>query len=162
HVALYRASHPSIAQRSQSYQIPDFFARKRLEEELRRRIEERTQELRDANAALVKEIEERAAVERKLRQVTKLEAIASLAGGVAHDFNNLLAIMLTRTARLSQRLAGDDLLRSDLVEVQRAAERAAQLTRKLLAFGQVEVLQQHVIDVDAVVRELAPVVTSLV
>jgi signal transduction histidine kinase/ActR/RegA family two-component response regulator len=162
HVVQYRAAKPHLAHQVRNYQIPDFFARKRMEEDLRRGIEDRTRELQAANAALRKEIEEREAAEKKLRQVHKLEAIASLAGGIAHDFNNLIAIMLTRTSRLASRLAHDDPVRGELAEIQTAAERAAQLTRKLLAFGQVEVLQRQVIDVDVVLGELAPLLTSLV
>src|SRR5437660_7001988 len=98
HVARYRTAKPQLAPRMRNYRIPDFFAGKRVEEELRRRIDEGTSDLRASNERLLREMAERELVEKKLRQAHKLEAIALLAGGVAHDFNNLMAIVLTRAA----------------------------------------------------------------
>jgi len=162
HVERYRSAKPHLAADVRNYQIPDFFARKRLEDDLRRGIEARTAELRESNEALRREMEERARVEHELRQAHKLEAVALLAGGLAHDFNNLVGIVLTRTALLGRRLAEDDPIQPELAEIQRAAERASDLTKKLLAFGQVQVLQSQVLDVNAVLAELGGALIPLI
>src|SRR6185437_4712227 len=93
-----RGSSPPSSRRRLA--IPDFFSRKRYEDELRRardelehRVAERTAELTRANALLRREMEERERVEARLLQTYKLEAIGRLAGGIAHDFNNLMAIV---------------------------------------------------------------------
>jgi two-component system, cell cycle sensor histidine kinase and response regulator CckA len=162
HVEQYLSARPHLARGRGSYQIPDFFARKRVEDDLRRGIEARTSELRASNAALRHEMAERELVERKLRQAHKLEAVALLAGGLAHDFNNLVGIILTRTALLGRRFAEEDPIRGELDEIRRAAERAAALTRKLLAFGQVQVVQREHVDVNAVLAELADALIPLI
>jgi signal transduction histidine kinase len=161
HVARYVAAKPHLASRVRGHQVPDLFARKRMEEELRRshadlerRIEGRTSELRASNERLLREMAERELVEKKLRQAHKLEAIALLAGGVAHDFNNLIAVMLTRAGLLERRLPPGDPARDELEQIRKAAERAALLTKKLLAFGRVQVVQRQVVDVHAVLADL--------
>src|SRR5215471_8362318 len=161
HVARYMEAQPHLASRIRDHQIPGLFARKRMEEALRRShadlerwLEERTSELRAANERLRSEMKERELVEKKLRQAHKLEAIALLAGGVAHDFNNLIAVMLTRAGLLERRLPEGDPARDELEQIRRAAERAALLTKKLLAFGRVQVVQRQVVDVHTVLADL--------
>jgi len=80
-------------------------------------------------------------LEARLRASQKLEAIGQLAGGVAHDFNNLLVVILNYTDFALQALREDDPMHRDLTEVRRAGERAAGLTRQLLAFSRKQVLQ---------------------
>jgi PAS domain S-box-containing protein len=80
-------------------------------------------------------------LEQQLQASQKMEAIGILAGGVAHDFNNLLSVILGYTEFAIQALWDGDPLKDDLLEVKKAGDRAAVLTRQLLAFGRKQVLQ---------------------
>ena len=97
---------------------------------------------------------ERAELERRLAQAERLESVGQLAGGVAHDFNNLLSVILSCVDFAEQRLAPDDPVRGDVIEIQHAAERAAALTRQLLMFSRREVVQPTVFDLGDLVRGL--------
>jgi two-component system cell cycle sensor histidine kinase/response regulator CckA len=95
--------------------------------------------------AICRDITERTRLEQELRVAQKMEAIGQLAGGIAHDFNNLLLIIRTCSELLLARI-DDAELRPDLTEIDRAAQRATELTRQLLAFGRRQVLQPQVTD----------------
>jgi PAS domain S-box-containing protein len=101
-------------------------------------------EQRHAEAALRR-------TEQQLRQAQKLEAVGSLAGGIAHDFNNLLSVILTYSTTLIRDLAPGDPMRAELEEVKRAAEKASDLTRQLLAFGGRQILRPAVIDMNRII-----------
>jgi signal transduction histidine kinase/ActR/RegA family two-component response regulator len=90
------------------------------------------------------------ATEEQLRQAQKMEAIGRLAGGVAHDFNNLLSVILGYATLLETR-AKDDESRQNAGEILAAGQRAADLTRQLLAFSRKQVLEPKVLDLDEVV-----------
>jgi two-component system, cell cycle sensor histidine kinase and response regulator CckA len=93
-------------------------------------------------------------LELQLRQSQKLEEIGRLAGGIAHDFNNLLSAILGYAEQLEDRLAQDPQGMADLAEIQRAGQRAAQLTRQLLAFSRKQYLHPQVISLNDAVREM--------
>ena len=85
--------------------------------------------------------EQRKKLEGQLRVSQKMEAIGILAGGVAHDFNNLLSVILSYTEFAMKALREGDPLKDDLLEVKKAGDRAAVLTRQLLAFSRKQLLQ---------------------
>ena len=91
-------------------------------------------------------------LEAQLTQAQKMEAVGRLAGGVAHDFNNLTTAILGYSELMLRRLDPDDPLRRHVAEVTRAAERAAALTRQLLAFSRKQLLQPKVLDVAEVLE----------
>ena len=99
--------------------------------------------------------------EEKLRHAQRLEAIGSLAGGVAHDFNNLLTVMFGHLKFLRERTVDSPALCAEVESVEQAAHRAATLTRQLLAFSRKQVLQLRVVDLNAVIREMEPMLRRL-
>jgi PAS domain S-box-containing protein len=88
--------------------------------------------------------------EARLRQSQRLETVGQLAGGIAHDFNNLLAVILNYADFLAEQLPEGE-MRQDVEEIQRAASRAADLTRQLLIFARREVTKPELLDMNAVV-----------
>ncbi len=100
--------------------------------------------------------------EEKLRQAYKMEAVGRLAGGVAHDFNNVLTAIFGYTELLSDQFGPEDPRRADLDEIPRAADRAATLTRQLLAFSRKQVMQPRSLDLNAVVSGMETLLARLV
>jgi PAS domain S-box-containing protein len=101
--------------------------------------------------AVKRDITEELRLEADLRQALKMESVGRLAGGIAHDFNNLLSPILGYAEMLLLDFLPDDPRHEDLVEIQRAAERARDLTRQLLAFSRKQVLEMKKIDLGRVV-----------
>jgi two-component system, cell cycle sensor histidine kinase and response regulator CckA len=105
---------------------------------------------------------ERKSLELQLRQAQKMEAVGRLAGGVAHDFNNLLTVISGYTEILLKDLVGDERRKNMVVEIRKAGERAASLTRQLLAFSRKQVLAPKVLDLNAIVAESEKMLKRLV
>jgi PAS domain S-box-containing protein len=104
--------------------------------------------------SILRDVSERKRLENRIRQAQKMEAVGQLAGGVAHDFNNLLTVITSYSGMLLTELPAGDPTREDIAEIAGAAERAAALTRQLLAFSRQQMLQPQVIDPNQAVADM--------
>ncbi|HXH24790.1 MAG TPA: PAS domain-containing protein, partial [Vicinamibacterales bacterium] len=109
----------------------------------------------------IMDVTERRSLEEQLHHAQKMEAIGQLAGGVAHDFNNILTA-IGGYAQLLRESAVDPRQRRDIEEIIAAAERAASLTRRLLAFSRRQVLEAVVLDVNALVNDMASMLQRII
>jgi PAS domain S-box-containing protein len=113
-------------------------------------------------ATFVLDVSDRRRMEEQLRQAQRMEVIGRLAGGVAHDFNNLLTPILGYSELLLEALPPGAPHREELEEIRKSGERAAGLTRQLLAFSRKQVLQPKVIDLNESVKEIQKLITRLI
>jgi two-component system cell cycle sensor histidine kinase/response regulator CckA len=105
---------------------------------------------------------ERRRLEAELSNAQKMEAIGRLAGGIAHDFNNNLTGIIGYVDMILTQIGDDKPISADLKEIQRAAERAAGLVKRLLAFGRRQVVQPRSLDLNSVVDGLKPMLERLI
>jgi signal transduction histidine kinase/ActR/RegA family two-component response regulator len=105
---------------------------------------------------------QRGQLEEQLRQAQKMEALGRLAGGVAHDFNNLLTVIKGHSQLLVDRMKPVDVLYASTQQIMKTADRAASLTRQLLAFSRMQVLQPRIIDLNALVADMSKLLRRLV
>jgi len=131
-------------------------------------FETTSQAVRDPKTGLVAEIlsvsrdiTERRRLEEEVRQAQKMDAVGQLAGGVAHDFNNLLTSIRGFSDILARSVDMSDPRRKDIAEILKATERAAGLTRQLLAFSKRQVLRLEEVSVNGVVHDMVKIIARL-
>jgi two-component system cell cycle sensor histidine kinase/response regulator CckA len=108
------------------------------------------------------DITEKRHLEEQLRRAQKMEAVGQLAGGVAHDFNNLLMVIIGYAGDLVERLEPGSPLRREANEIAKAGQRAASLTRQLLAFSRQQVLEPKVLNLNSLVEDLKKMLGRLI
>ena len=111
---------------------------------------------------VVRDVAERRKLEEQLRQSQKMEAVGKLAGGIAHDFNNLLTAILGYADLLRSELTGQEAGLSYLSEIKKAGDRAALLTRQLLAFSRKQVLAPQLMDLHKAVVDMQEILRRLI
>ncbi len=142
---------------------------RRIQRRLEAEVSARTAELRSKAHSLEREIaehqrteEQRLELEHNLLHAQKMDALGRLAGGIAHDFNNLLTTITGYTSLLGDRLPDADGRYPEVMEIDRAAERAAELTRKLLTFSRKHITQPRRVDLNQVVRDVSRMLRRLI
>ena len=110
----------------------------------------------------IRDVTERIALEERLRQSQKMEAVGRLAGGIAHDFNNLLTVILGYSQILADGLPKGDRLADSTAQIKSAADRAAGITRQLLAFSRKQVLSPRVTNLNDIVLNLDSLLRRLI
>jgi two-component system cell cycle sensor histidine kinase/response regulator CckA len=112
--------------------------------------------------AVKRDITERLQLERQFLQAQKLESVGRLAGGVAHDFNNLLTIINGYADFVATSLGSNDPLWSSTNEIRKAGERAAGLTKQLLAFSRKQIFEPKILDLNATIRDFERMLERLI
>ena len=117
---------------------------------------------RRVRLVVAQDISERHLLEQQLRQAQKMEAVGRLAGGVAHDFNNLLMVIKGHTELLMNAFPPADHTSRKIAQIDRAADRATALTKQLLAFSRMQVLQPRVMNLNGVVEDMGKLLPWLI
>lgn len=131
--------------------------------QLEQAVEARTAELEQANIALRSEMNERAAAEAQLRQAQKMEAVGQLTGGIAHDFNNMLAVVVGGLELAQRWLPGEpEKAQRHLVNALDGANRAADLTRRLLTFARSEPARPEMTAIDACIASFSELIARTI
>ncbi len=113
-------------------------------------------------ASIVRDVSAQEALSERLRLAQRMEAIGRFSGGVAHDFNNLLTVVLTCSDFLLEDLDGKDRRREEVVEIKKAGERAAALTRQMLAFSRRQVLDARVLDLNELIDSMGKMLRRMI
>jgi signal transduction histidine kinase/ActR/RegA family two-component response regulator len=142
---------------------------KLMHENLANTVSERTANLADANIALSealeniqRESEEKKSLQAQLLHAQKMEAVGTLAGGIAHDFNNILTAIIGYGNVMRMRLADDDPHREYLDQILSASERAANLTRSLLAFSRKQIINPRPVNLNEIIRLIQKLLARLI
>ena len=114
------------------------------------------------SAELKAELETRLRTEEQLRQSQKMESIGRLAGGIAHDFNNILTVILGNSEMVAAGLKPGDRIGAGIESIRSAGERAASLTRQLLAFSRQQVLEPKIVDLNQIVTGMDGMLRRLI
>jgi two-component system cell cycle sensor histidine kinase/response regulator CckA len=116
----------------------------------------------DCLVAVVTDITEKKQLEMQFLQAQKMEAVGRLAGGVAHDFNNLLTSILGHSDLMLMRLRPGDPLVGDIGEIVKAANRATDLTRQLLAFSRKQIMQPKILNLNVIISDMKKMLRRLI
>jgi PAS domain S-box-containing protein len=108
------------------------------------------------------DVTERKHLEEQLRHSQKMEAVGQLAGGVAHDFNNILTVIYGHCSVLQMKMGKDAPFRSDIDQIYAAAERAANLTRSLLAFSRKQIMSPKKINLNEIIMDVGKLLTRII
>lgn len=108
-----------------------------------------------------RDVTDRNELERQLRHAQKLEAVGQLAGGLAHEFNNLLVVIRGSAEQLTADLRGTDVSQQPLLQIEQCVDRAAGLTRQVLAFSRRQAVRATVLDLDRILGDLQPMLRQL-
>jgi signal transduction histidine kinase/CheY-like chemotaxis protein len=133
-----------------------------LKAEGRDEVSQLTRAFGEMRTTLERNEAQRKQLEEQLRQAQKMEALGRLAGGVAHDFNNLLTVIRGHSELMLDRLQPGQALYSHSQQIQKTADRAASLTRQLLAFSRRQVLQGKVVDINVLIADMGKLLRRLV
>jgi len=126
------------------------------------------QTLKDKNGnitgllAIGQDITERRSIEEQLRQSQKMEAIGMLAGGVAHDFNNLLTVIIGNAQLALMDVIKDESLRKEIEDIKKAGNKAASLTRQLLAFSRKQIVRPEILDINELLTDIEKMLGRLI
>jgi len=112
--------------------------------------------------AIIHDVTEPRRLEQQLRQAQKMEAMGRLAGGIAHDFNNLLSIIIGYCELCQEQLDSNHPVGKHVEQIKKAGERAASLTRQLLAFSRQQVLQPRTLNLNAVVNGISKMLLRVI
>jgi len=108
------------------------------------------------------DITERKLLEGQLLQAQKMEAVGRLAGGVAHDFNNAIGVVVGYSTLLKERIGSDELSLRYAEEIGKAGQRAASLTRQLLAFSRKQIIQPTILNLNSIITEMDKMIHRLI